>query len=77
MTFPKGTFATTIFLALPLVLWCLAQPPTLTAYTLGQLLGVFGFTAFLPTGIFTYYATMTDIPEPGDCLVVKVGVMKH
>lgn len=57
MTFPKGTFATTIFLALPLVLWCLAQPPTLTAYTLGQLLGVFGFTAFT-------YALLMSIRVP-------------
>lgn len=57
MTFPKGTFTTTIFLALPLVLWCLAQPPTLTAYTLGQLLGVFGFTAFT-------YALLMSIRVP-------------
>ena len=57
MTLPKGTLATTLFLALPLVLWCIAQPPTFTAYTVGQLLGVFGFTAFT-------YALLMSIRVP-------------
>jgi predicted ferric reductase len=57
MTLPKGTLATTLFLALPLALWCFHQTPSLTAYALGQLLGVFGFTAFT-------YALLMSIRVP-------------
>lgn len=46
MTLPKGTVASTLFLLLPLVLWFVYQPPTLTAATLGKILGVVGFSAF-------------------------------
>jgi len=57
MTLPKGTFATALFLIFPLVLWCLYQTPGITAYALGQLLGVFGFTAFT-------YALLMSIRVP-------------
>lgn len=46
MTFPKGTFVTSLFLALPLVLWLVAEPPTVSISYLGKILGVFGFTTF-------------------------------
>ncbi|MEK7633036.1 MAG: ferric reductase-like transmembrane domain-containing protein [Patescibacteria group bacterium] len=46
MTFPKGTLVTSLFLALPLVLWLVAEPPTASISYLGKILGVFGFAAF-------------------------------
>lgn len=46
MTLPKGSLATGIFLALPLLIWFAYQPPSLDLYTAGKVLGVFGFTAF-------------------------------
>ena len=46
MTLPKGTFVVSLFLALPLALWFIAEPPTLSAAYIGKILGVFGFAAF-------------------------------
>ncbi len=46
MTLPKGTLVTSLFLALPLVLWLVAEPPVASISYLGKTLGVFGFTAF-------------------------------
>lgn len=57
MTLPRGTVGTMIFLLFPLVLWGFFEPPTFTAYAVGQLLGVFGFTAFT-------YALLMSIRVP-------------
>ncbi len=46
MTLPKGTLVTSLFLALPLFLWLIAEPPVASISYLGKILGVFGFTAF-------------------------------
>lgn len=46
MTLPKGTFVTSLFLAIPLVLWLVAEPPTASISYLGKILGVFGFATF-------------------------------
>ena len=46
MTLPKGTLVTSFFLALPLVLWLIAEPPTLSIPYIGKVLDVFGFAAF-------------------------------
>lgn len=46
MKLPKGTLAVTLFLAFPLVIWFLYEPPMASVAYLGKILGVFGFAAF-------------------------------
>lgn len=46
MTLPKGTLAVTLFLALPLALWFMYEPPIASIAYLGKILGVFGLAAF-------------------------------
>ncbi len=46
MRLPKGTIPVSLFLALPLALWLVAEPPVASIPYLGRILGVFGFSAF-------------------------------